>query len=89
MSGAVPGRPQEGLHVHAVMLTAARWTLPPGAIVSKLEDRLPALLELEDMQPIVKPLCRTCKGCSTCSFRSDTFTPEEKKSVAFMESTME
>ena len=86
--GAVPGRPEQGLHVHAVMLTGARWSLPPGAIVSKLEDRLPSLLELEDLQPMVQPLCRTCKGCSSCSFRGSTFTPEEAKSVAFMEDTM-
>ena len=79
--GSVSGRPEEGLHVHAVMLTRARWTLPVGGLVAKIEDRLPAFLELEDLPPRTLPLCRTCKGCSSCSFRSEAFSPEEKKSV--------
>merc|ERR1711867_397986 len=86
--GSVPGRPAGGLHVHAVMLTQARWTLPPGAVVTAMEDRLPKFLDLEDLEPVPQPLCKECKGCGTCSFRASVFTPEEKKSVQFMEVTM-
>ena len=74
--------------MHAVMLTSARWKLPAGGIVSQIEDRIPAFLDFDDMEPVVKPLCRDCRGCGTCTFRAGALTPEEKKSVTFMETTM-
>merc|ERR1711867_50385 len=86
--GAVPGQASAGLHVHAVMLTQARWKLPPGGVVMSMEDKLPRFMELDDLEPMHQPLCRDCKGCGTCTFRAGTFTPEEKKSVQFMEDTM-
>ena len=86
--GAVPGVSCGALDANAVMLTQARWDLPARAVVSRVSDRLPEFLELEDLRPVHIPLCRDCRGCGTCTFRKGAFSPAEAKSVELMEKCM-
>ena len=49
---------------------------------------MPEFFEVMDMEPKHIPLCRDCKGCSSCPYRAENFSPEEQRSVDYMEEHM-
>merc|ERR1711867_57671 len=86
--GVVPGGEGMVMSVEVMHVSRGSWELPVGATLVRQQDKLAHFFELDDMEADPLALCRTCKGCASCTFRASTMSPLELESVQVMEAGM-